>query len=280
MLASAESFMSNMAAEHLIDRSSALIADGATSNTRVVRQLPESEYLGAGLTLAQAFEDDQLARYFVDTPDRSHWTKEEKWDLHLNIMQCLTFAHCIRGLVTTVGEDYGSVALWIQPFANMDTMSTFFQSGVWRLVYKLSRIGRRRFFWETFPTLHKTKVTVLGPRDESSYYLVYLGTKRSARGKGYARQLIEHMSDRADREGRACYLESTSTKNLALYRRCGYETQRHIFIGDENAGGVPLDIMVREPQNREHANGIPAAASATEQCTDAKTLVNGDYHMG
>lgn len=150
------------------------------------------------------------------------------------------------------------------PNASMDNLLTFFRSGAWRLIYKLSRIGRKRFFSNTFPVLHQTKATVLGERNSSSYYLVYIGTKPSARGKGYARQLIEHMGDRADREGRPCYLESTSTKNLGLYRRCGYETERQIFIGNESDGGVPLDIMIREPRDCVPNNDIQAAAGSEE----------------
>jgi predicted acetyltransferase len=32
----------------------------------------------------------------------------------------------------------------------------------------------------------------MGDRDDDSFYLVYIGTKPTARGKGYARKLIEH----------------------------------------------------------------------------------------
>ena len=37
-----------------------------------------------------------------------------------------------------------------------------------------------------------TKEEVLQERDDQSLYLVYIGTKPSARGQGYARALIEH----------------------------------------------------------------------------------------
>jgi GNAT superfamily N-acetyltransferase len=76
----------------------------------------------------------------------------------------------------------------------MDDWLTFFRSGLWRLYYQLSSEGRARFFKEFFPLLHDTKHNVMGERDGNSYYLVYLGSKPSARGKGYARKLIEHMT--------------------------------------------------------------------------------------
>lgn len=78
----------------------------------------------------------------------------------------------------------------------MDDWLTFFRSGLWRLYYQLSSEGRTRFFTEFFPLLHATKHEVMGERDGDSYYLVYLGSKPSARGKGYARKLIGHMVDK------------------------------------------------------------------------------------
>lgn len=67
---------------------------------------------------------------------------------------------------------------------------------MWRLYYQLSAEGRHRFFTEFMPLLHDTKTDIMGSRDDDSYYLVYLGSKPSARGKGYARKLIEHMTCR------------------------------------------------------------------------------------
>lgn len=67
---------------------------------------------------------------------------------------------------------------------------------MWRLYWQLSAEGRRRFFSELMPLLHDTKLEVMGERDPDCYYLVYLGTKPSGRGRGYARKLIEHMAVR------------------------------------------------------------------------------------
>jgi ribosomal protein S18 acetylase RimI-like enzyme len=82
------------------------------------------------------------------------------------------------------------------PGKNMDDLWTIFRSGMWRLWYKLSSEGKTRFYNEFLPLLHHTKHDVMGSRDDDSYYLVYLGSKPSARGKGYARKLIEHMTAR------------------------------------------------------------------------------------
>ncbi len=78
------------------------------------------------------------------------------------------------------------------PAKNMDDWWTILRSGLWRLYYKLSREGKTRFYSEFLPLLHDTKHEILQERDDKSWYLVYIGTKPSARGKGYARTLIEH----------------------------------------------------------------------------------------
>jgi ribosomal protein S18 acetylase RimI-like enzyme len=80
------------------------------------------------------------------------------------------------------------------PGKNMDDWWTILRSGMWRLLYKLSSEGKTRFYKEFLPLLHDTMHEVMGPREHDSYYLVYLGSKPSARGKGYARKLIEHMT--------------------------------------------------------------------------------------
>jgi hypothetical protein len=77
-----------------------------------VRVVSVAEYKEAALCLAEAFAEDDVARYFIDVPDREHWSEEAKWQLHLEILEYVTYAHCLKGLVTTVGDNYDAVALW------------------------------------------------------------------------------------------------------------------------------------------------------------------------
>jgi ribosomal protein S18 acetylase RimI-like enzyme len=71
---------------------------------------------------------------------------------------------------------------------------TAIRSGLWRLGYKLSKEGKARFFDEFVPLLSRTKLEVLGERDQNSWYLNYIGTKPEGRGRGYARKLIEYVT--------------------------------------------------------------------------------------
>ena len=92
--------------------SSAPVPPLATSGSDQVRVVAPAEYKQAALALAEAFVDDHSARYFVETPGSASWTAEQKWDLHRSMLEYITYAHCLKGLVLTVGPSYGAVALW------------------------------------------------------------------------------------------------------------------------------------------------------------------------
>lgn len=90
---------------------STMITDPIADN-KVVRVVSLSEYKAVAYTLAEAFATDDVAQYAIDTPSRAHWNAQQKWDLHLVIMEAITYAHIMKGLVTTVGQGYGCVGLW------------------------------------------------------------------------------------------------------------------------------------------------------------------------
>lgn len=165
-----------------------------TTNHNGVRIVAPHEYKEAAACLAEAFRFDKVVRYAIDTPDREHMTEEEKFELHKVAMEYVTYAHCLNGLVLAAGENYDCVALWLPPGKNIDDWMTIIRSGMWRLSYKLSKEGKIRFFEEFLPLLHDTKQEILGERDNQSWYLNYVGTKPEARGKGYARKVIEYVS--------------------------------------------------------------------------------------
>ncbi|KIW00441.1 uncharacterized protein PV09_07969 [Verruconis gallopava] len=220
-------------------------------NNDGVRVVGIHEYKEAALCLADAFKDDHTTHYFLDTPD-STLTEEEKWDLHVSMMEYITYAHCLKGLVTTVG-DFDAVALWLPPGQNIDDLLTIFRSGLWRLKYKLTPEGRVRFFNEFLPLLGESKARVMGDRDNDSWYLVYIGTHSRARGKGCAKKLITHVTDLADAEGKACYLESSNEINPKIYAKYGFEIRRKVWLQRDAKDVVELDLMVREPKTKRNS---------------------------
>jgi ribosomal protein S18 acetylase RimI-like enzyme len=147
----------------------------------------------------------------------------------------------------------------------MDDLLTICRSGMWRLNYQLSAEGKKRFFNEFLPLLHDTKVSVMGPRDDESWYLVYIGSRPAARGKGYARKLIDNVTDLADMEGRACYLESSNAINPVIYGRMGFEIKRKVYLQRCEKSIVELDIMVREPKEKRNSFAEKISEIRTER---------------
>ncbi|KAL8701552.1 MAG: hypothetical protein Q9201_004854 [Fulgogasparrea decipioides] len=215
-----------------------------------------NEVNAAADCLAEAFADDDVAMYFVNTKDTERWSKERKWDLHVQLMRCIVSAHYLKGLALTIGPDHDAVALWMPPGKNMDDWLTMLLSGMTFLNFKLPKENRCRFDKEFLPLLHRTKQEVLGSHDANSWYLVYIGTKPKARGKGYARKLIEYVTKQvrdlkreADDQGRLCYLESSNDINPVIYSKMGFEMVKKIEL-TRGPAPVEMDIMVRNPIQR------------------------------
>ncbi|OIW32074.1 acetyltransferase [Coniochaeta ligniaria NRRL 30616] len=211
-----------------------------------VRVLGLSECKAAGLSLAHAFADDDLAQYLVNSDDMTDVSAEDKWKIHVDIFTYMVAATCYNGIATTIGPDYDGVALWLPPRKNLDGWWTSFRSGLWRLKFQLSPEGNKRYD-DLVNVLHDTKISVLGDRDDEAWYLLYLGTKPGARGKGYAKKLLEFMVQRADVENQPVYLESTTEANNRYYRKFGFDVKRDISL-TRGLAPVRLSIMVRDPQ--------------------------------
>ena len=59
-------------------------------------------------------------------------------------------------------------------------------------------------------------------------------------GKGIGKLLFKHITDRADAEGRKCYLESSRDKpNTEIYERLGFQKVKRMTCDDE---GVVCEV--------------------------------------
>lgn len=78
-----------------------------------VRIVDAEDYKKAAHCLAESFLNDDVSQYFLHTGDGefNRWTAKAR-ELHNKIYEYITYAHCLKGLVTTIGPNYDSVALW------------------------------------------------------------------------------------------------------------------------------------------------------------------------
>lgn len=80
----------------------------------------------------------------------------------------------------------------LPPGKSLDGWWTSLRSGLWRLRFRLSSGGRKRYA-ELTTLLRDAKADVLGERDSDAWYLVYLGTKPCGRRRGRAGKLLEDV---------------------------------------------------------------------------------------
>ena len=78
------------------------------------------------------------------------------------------------------------------------------------------------------------------------WYLYYLGALPAQQGRGLGSALLRPVLQRCDREGLPAYLEATSPRNQALYRRHGFVDREPFGV----PGGATAYPMWREPDRR------------------------------
>ena len=180
-----------------------------------VRHIGLSECKEVGTALSLAFAADEYCQYLLDSSGQPVEQAEQTWKVFVWLMSSVATANCYNGIVSTIGPDHDAVALWyvsptrypgqtddqprLPPGRDLDGWWTSLRSGLWRLRYKLSPEAKRRYYGEIIPLLHETKLQVMADRDAACYYLLYIGTKPTARGQGHARKLLEDMIERVSR---------------------------------------------------------------------------------
>ena len=77
------------------------------------------------------------------------------------------------------------------------------------------------------------------------WYLEAVGVEPGAQGMGIGTRLLEPVLARVDEEGQPCYLETMTERNVAWYRRLGFEVRSAGVTFTR--GGPPNWTMLRRP---------------------------------
>ncbi|HYG28346.1 MAG TPA: GNAT family N-acetyltransferase, partial [Caulobacteraceae bacterium] len=101
----------------------------------------------------------------------------------------------------------------------------------------LSRLGRMMRIRKVMDAHH--------PTDREHLYLWFLGVTPRLQGMGIGSRLLRAGLNRADEAGLPAYLETGTEKNVALYRRHGFEP---IHAAPVARGGPMMWHMWREPE--------------------------------
>ncbi|MCJ1352910.1 MAG: hypothetical protein MMC33_002894 [Icmadophila ericetorum] len=85
--------------------------------------------------------------------------------------------------------------------------------------------------------------------DPHGYYFCNIVTVLPGQqGQGIGKMLFEKVTDRADREGRRCYLESSrDVPNTKIYEKLGFHMVKEMYCDDDGVS-CKLFCMIREPK--------------------------------
>lgn len=218
------------------------------ASARRPRLLGPGDVEPAAALLTRAFRDDpsKLA-LFPDEPERE---RVIALAAPLRLRAAIPYG---TAYAVEIDDALAGVALWHPPNAKPSAVAP-----VATLLRALFAPGRRAFplvshvarmLWRDRQALQRIAAgrtaVAREARRRPTWYLALLGTDPRFRGRGAARQLLEHVLKRCDEDGVAAWTEATNTGNVSMYERFGFVTVAHLRGGD----AIPdLWLLRREPQ--------------------------------
>jgi ribosomal protein S18 acetylase RimI-like enzyme len=185
-------------------------------------------------TLVEAFRDDPMYAYIC--PDEADRVRSMRglWDALIRVT-------LVYGEVWTTPEVKG-VACWLAPGNTEPGFRQMLRTGfvLARAVMRFESSARRR------------AMGVIGYTDElhrrampgAHWYLWALGVTPAAQGQGIGGRLLQPVLASAAAEGLPCYLETETERNVAFYRKHGFE----VLTAEQVPGhGLMLWTMANKP---------------------------------
>lgn len=175
-------------------------------------RLTVKERAAAAAVLGRAFAEYELFRYYFH--DETERRAAADTFSFISLSLCLKY-----GEVYASSEKLEGVAAWLPP-----GKAPF---GGWQVIRSvplpiLVRFGRqgagRMWAYGRFENkLHRKLVPY------PHWYLQIIGVDPAYQGQGFSSRLLRPVLERIDREQMPCYLETNAKKNVAIYRRFGFE---------------------------------------------------------
>jgi len=178
---------------------------------RLLRLTKRDRDAGAAV-LGRAFTEYELLQYYF--PDETK-RRAVAW----------TFGFIALSVCLKYGEAYASseklegVAAWLPPgkapFGGWQIMRSVSLS----VLFRFGRQGASRMqaYGRYVDKLHRKLVPY------PHWYLQIIGVDPVYQGLGFSSQLVRPVLERIDREQKPCFVETNTEKNVAIYRRSGFE---------------------------------------------------------
>ncbi|MCJ1375196.1 hypothetical protein MMC20_006430 [Loxospora ochrophaea] len=224
-----------------------------------ITPMTEDDIPGAVESIQQAFANDPYNHWIYNdrsafSPDRNRVSLRIRclW----GIRNALLFVakdpaiHDENGKVKVLG-----ISMWMppRPLNQKETWDECFQRWwVWAKQIRMNlwwgRGGlnvKRYWIWKRSQASVQSELWT----DSSGYYFCNIVTVLpSAQGKGIGKLLFNVVTERADKEGRRCYLESSKDEpNIRIYERIGFCLVKEMNC-DDDGEVCKLFCMIRDPR--------------------------------
>jgi ribosomal protein S18 acetylase RimI-like enzyme len=202
----------------------------------VIRLDPARKNQAADL-LTRAFQDDPAYTHIFPDPAERARSLRSLWGGLLTV----TLRY---GQVYTTAGLHG-VACWMPPGDGGNFLWQSLRTGfaLQRPVFTFSSAARKRFL-DVIGHLEQVRKQVMA---RPHWYLWALGVDPPHQGRGVGGKLLQPVLAEADAAGLPCYLETETERNVAFYRKHGFDVAT---AGPDPRQGVMVWTMVREPRKQ------------------------------
>jgi len=212
-----------------------MLCENAFVSAEIVT-LADSQISAAAATLARAFHDDPLMVYAIpEAADRAR--------LLPGVYARMIRFGCLAGEVYATAGALEGVAVWLPPNAKW-TREKIEASGMHQMPILIGKDAYQRYREVVGREWQARERDMTG----ACWYLFLLGVEPSHQRRGVGGALMRPVLERADIAKSACYLETENERNVAFYRKQGFD----LIVNGEEAGasGVRFWTFRRTPKER------------------------------
>jgi ribosomal protein S18 acetylase RimI-like enzyme len=162
--------------------------------------------------LGRAFTEYELLRYYFHDKTERRAVADTFGFIELSV--CLKY-----GEVYASSEKLEGVAAWLPPGKAPSGGWQIMRSVPLSILFRFGRqgAGRLRAYGRYVDNLRRKLVPY------PHWYLQIIGVAPAYQGQGFSSRLVRPVLERIDRERMPCFLETNTEKNVAIYRRFGFE---------------------------------------------------------
>lgn len=201
--------------------------------------------------LAASFRTDAGIKYCLNK-----LSDEERLAFLPEFFQIVTTAAVLSKATIYEASSWQSCAIVIPPGQNPAKLRTIIPAGAFKVLKVAGVSGIKKMMVEMPTQSDKFKAQNIGK--QKYYYVFFIATMESGRGKGLATKILKEVTQKAQAEGVPVWLEASSENSKRVYEKAGFEDLGTIILGKGEAAadgspkkggeGVRIFPMVWRPK--------------------------------